>query len=269
MKPIPIYHVDAFTDQLFHGNPAAICVLTDPLTDAQLQAIVAENNLPATVFLQKYQQDYLIRWFTPEESDLCGHGTLAAAFVVFHHLEPQRQSVTFHSSKTGLIVPVQREKQLICYDFPLKTVTAVNEQSLITLFATAFQAPPLSIHAYEKERCLVAFENETQVQAFQPDIALLKTAPYRGIVATARGDDVDFVSRTFYPHKAANATEDAVTGSSHCLLTPYWAEQLNKTHLTAKQVSARGGYLECSLHKDHIQLHATAVLYSQGTIFLR
>jgi PhzF family phenazine biosynthesis protein len=268
MKPIPIYHVDAFTDQLFHGNPAAVCVLTDPLPDAQLHAIVAENNLPATVFLQKYQQDYLIRWFTPAESDLCGHGTLAAAFVVFYHLEPQRQSVTFHSSKTGLIVPVQREQQFICYDFPLKPVTAVNEPSLITLFATAFQAPPLSIHAHEKERCLVIFENETQVQALQPDIALLKNAPYPSILATARGDEVDFVSRNFYPNKPANLHEDPVTGSAHCSLTPYWAEQLNKTHLTAKQVSARGGYLECSLHKDHIQLHATAVLYSQGTIFL-
>lgn len=259
---IALYHVDAFTDKVFGGNPAAICVLEEMLPDEILNKIALENNLPATVFIQKVQDVYYIRWFTPLESNLCGHGTLAAAFVIFNKLETKKNNIIFYNPKSKIYIPVSRKEKLIGFEFPLKFATEVFLEKEI--FEEAFGIIPIAFFAYQEERCLVVFENENQVKSLEPKIEILKKIPYWGIVATAKGDEVDFVSRTFYPNKPFHLSEDPVTGASHCLLTPYWSNQLKSKYLRAKQISTRGGFLKCELLDNAIMLWGSAVMYSEG-----
>lgn len=262
---IPFFQLDAFTDELFSGNPAIVLLLEEEwLNDDLLQKIVYENNLPATVFLRKHSDGYLVRWFTPQESDLCGHGSLAAAFVIFNFLEPHLMETKLTSSK-GLELRIHRTKQQnILLGLPEKKPVACSMPRQIN---EALDLQPLAFLAYLQERCLIVVENEQQVRAAMPDLQLLAELPWWGYVLTASGDTVDFVSRTFYPRKKI-ITEDAVTGASHCVLTPYWSERLNKNSFSAKQLSSRGGILGCELQDNKVVISGRAVLYAKGELYL-
>jgi PhzF family phenazine biosynthesis protein len=261
MTTIKFYHVDAFTDQLFGGNPAAVCLLPSWLPDKDLQAIARENNLPVTAFLVYVQEQFFIRWITPEqELELCGHGALAAAYVIFNELHPSWNSVTLHSSTE--LLPVVCVDHLITLNFPAKNVTSCD----LPLLAKGLGQMPREIYQHNQERCVAVFDSEDIVYQLQLDLAVLKKLPHRGIVVTAPGKSVDFVSRTFYPQK--NIAEDPVTGASHCLLIPYWAKRLNKKALHAKQISERGGELFCHIQDGRVLIGGHAVLYMSGTLIL-
>lgn len=259
---ITIYHVDAFTDTIFSGNPAAVCLLPHWLDDKILQAITYENNLPATVFLTFHANRYEIRWFTPLESALCGHGTLAAAYVIFNHLGHHENELNLHS-KSG-ILNVKKNADYIVLNFPQKIGTAVAVDPLLKSGLNNTEIE--TVIQYQQERCIVVIKNQQQVQNLQPDMSILKNYSCPGIVVTAPGEKFDFVSRTFYPHKIIS--EDPVTGVSHCMLAPYWAQRLGKNSLQAFQLSQRGGYLKCEILDNRVLLQAKAVLYLQGQISL-
>lgn len=260
---ITFFHVDAFTQTMFQGNPAFVAIVTEPLNDELMQKIAYENNLPATVFLQKNADGYAIRWFTMEESDLCGHGSLAAAYVVFNFLQPELSEVSF-TSKKGLTVKVGRDEDSLRLSLPVKlpAVEHIPEQVISALALT-----PVDFLAYEQQRCLIVLENEEQLRAANPDLRILAELPWWGYVLTAPGNNVDFVSRTFYPRKKA-LQEDYVTGVSHCVLAPYWAIRLGKNQLKAAQISSRIGYLDCTVNDDKLLISSHAVLYASGELYI-
>jgi PhzF family phenazine biosynthesis protein len=265
--PVKIYHLDAFANRLFAGNPAAVCLLDRWLPDASLQAIATENHLPATAFLVREDQKYATRWFTPEyEIDLCGHGTLALGYVIFNLLEPSRHEVDLHSP-AGLL-RISRKAEQITLDFPIKdfTVLPASETKQRDLIHRGLGLQPTELYHYEAERCLAIFETEEDIQIIKPDLRLLKQLHYRGIIVSAPGKSSDFVSRVFYPKKLLS--EDAVTGSSHCLLVPYWADKLSKQSLHSRQLSHRGGDLLCKLEKERVYISGQAVLYLEGHLHL-
>lgn len=261
---IPCYHVDAFTEKVFSGNPAMVCQLTEWLPDNILQKIAIENNLPATAFLVREQQGYAIRWFAPEyEIELCGHGTLSSAFVIFNILEPSWSTVNLYHPTAG-VLRIKHNNGFITLDFPVKTLEPylIPSSFLIKGLGTV----PREIYQYKKERILAVLETEDDIRQLNPDIQSLMQLEHRGIIVTAPGKSVDFVSRVFYPKKTIY--EDPMTGSAYCLLIPYWQKQLNKTKFSAKQLSQRGGEVFCELHDDRILLNGKAVLYKQGMILL-
>lgn len=257
------FHVDAFCNQPFKGNPAAVCLLPQWLADDTLQQMAAEHYLPVTAFLVAQNGHYAIRWFTPqEELDLCGHGTLAAAYVIFKQLAPTAHVVQLHSVKAGDIT-IKRVATGIQWAFPLKPAIPI---ALQPIFCDAFTLPVLEAYQVGHERLMLVFDHERSIETVELDLARLKQTPWRGFIITAPATQVDFVSRTFYPHKAS--AEDAVTGASHCVLAPYWSERLTKTQLSAQQVSARGGYLVLDVQPTQLWITAQARLYSMGTIHL-
>jgi predicted PhzF superfamily epimerase YddE/YHI9 len=257
---LPYYHVDAFTGALFGGNPAGVCPLEKWLPDDVLQRIAAENNLSETAFFTREAVFFHLRWFTPEvEMDLCGHATLAPAHVLFTELGHQRETVRFQT-RSGSLAASRREG-IIELDFPAR--------------------PPLPCAAPEnlcrglgrqprevlKARDYVAvFDTQADVAALKPDMDLLSRLDSLGIIATARGEDADFVSRFFAP--AAGVPEDPVTGSSHCSLIPYWSERLGKNELFARQISKRGGELFCRAFGERVGIGGRAVIFSRGEIQL-
>lgn len=255
------FHVDAFCDQAFKGNPAAVCVLPQWLPDSRLQLIAEEHHLPVTAFLVAKLPDYEIRWFTPQqELDLCGHGTLAAAFVIFNRLAPEASASQLHSIKAGVIA-IKRVENGIQWAFPIKPITPI---AVDPAFCKAFAEPVREAYQSGSERLMLVFDDPESLERLQPDIHRLKQTPWRGIIITAPATETDFVSRTFYPGKVV--PEDAVTGASHCVLAPYWAKRLAKTQLSAKQVSARGGTLTIDYQASQLWMTAQAVLYSEGKI---
>ncbi len=255
---IPIYQVDAFTGRLFSGNPAAICPLDSWLEDDRLQAIAAENNLSETAFFVRNGDRYSLRWMTPTvEVDLCGHATLASAFVIFNYLEPNRECIPF-DTKSGEL-PVRREGELYALDFPARAPGCTDVCP--TLIAGLGRAPREVLAARDY---LAVFETEEEVRGLEPDMQALCDIDRFAVIATAPGRDCDFVSRFFAPAKGV--PEDPVTGSAHCTLVPYWAERLGKDALHARQVSTRGGELFCELRGDRVVLKGRAVLYLEGSI---
>ena len=260
---IPLYQVDAFTKRLFGGNPAAVCPLSEWLPDAVMQAIAAENNLAETAFFAPQGDRYLLRWFTPTvEVELCGHATLATGYVVTHILTPGRRSVGFDTLNAGPL-EVTRDGELLAMDFPAWSpeVETADPQVLAALGS----APAQSFVA--RGRTLAVYDNAEEVAALRPDFAAMRRVPGANVIATAPGrDDADFVSRYFAPNHGVD--EDPVTGSAHCVLTPYWAARLGKARLNARQISARGGELVCSLRRDRVTLAGHAVLYLEGAINL-
>ena len=258
---LPLFQVDAFASTVFRGNPAAICPLDSWLDEPTMQAIAAENNLSETAFFVRQGNTYPLRWFTPKsEIKLCGHATLASAFLIFHILEPSRRSVEF-STLSGTL-SVVREGDLLCMDFP-----AAEPKECATLAALAsglsFQ-PGLVLQA--KENYYVVCEHEDGVRNASPDFAALeKLHPY-GVCVTGPGADSDFVSRYFAP--SYGIPEDPVTGSTHCALIPYWANRLGKKSLFARQLSARGGELWCEHKGSRVAIKGKAALYMEGTIFI-
>jgi len=261
---LPLYQIDAFTDQLFAGNPAAVCPLTAWLPAETMQTIAAENNLAETAFFvprEGKEAEYEIRWFTPAvEVELCGHATLASAHVLRRHLNFRGEELVFHS-KSGPLRVSQHESGRLTLDFPSRPPRPLDTAPE-GLFA-GLGATPRQLLAGPD---LVAlFDTEEEVRALQPDQALLLQVPYRGIIVTAPGSgEVDFVSRFFGPR--VGVPEDPVTGSAHTTLVPYWAERLGKTELRARQVSPRGGDLWCELRQDRVLISGYAVTYLKGEI---
>jgi PhzF family phenazine biosynthesis protein len=256
---IPIYHVDAFTNRVFHGNPAGVCPLDRWLDDAAMQAIAAENNLSETAFFVRRGNDYDLRWFTPAtEVDLCGHATLASAHVLFTRLDRAATSVTFHTRSGPLTVT--RDGDRLVMDFPSRPPAPCPiPAGLVDGLGGGTLRETL------KARDLLAvFDDEEAIRRIVPDFAALERVDAFGIIVTARGREVDFVSRFFAPRQGV--PEDPVTGSAHCTLVPYWAGRLGRTRLSARQVSARGGEIACELAGDRVRLAGHAVVFMEGTL---
>lgn len=257
---IPIYQVDAFTSRLFSGNPAAVCVLDEWLDDARLQAVAAENNLSETAFILERDSGFQIRWFTPmTEVALCGHATLASAFVIFNCLEWPGNSIRFETLRSG-VLSVTRNDDLLEMDFPSRPPST---QSAPQRLGDALNHSPLEVLG-TTEDLLVVLEGELAVRELKPDFPLLKEIEQRATIVSAEGDQCDFVSRFFAPH--VGIQEDPVTGSAHCVLTPYWAKRLHRRKLHALQVSTRGGELFCEDRGDRVAIAGRAVLYLEGTV---
>jgi len=257
---IPIYQVDAFTSQLFSGNPAAVCILDEWLDDVRLQAIAAENNLSETAFLVKCGEDFKIRWFTPvTEVSLCGHATLASAFVVFNCLGWSENIVRFQSLTSGAL-PVTRNDDLLEMDFPARPP---SKRSVPPRLADALKHSPTEVLG-TAEDLLVLMEDERAVRELKPDFPLLMQVKRRGTIVSAPGEQCDFVSRFFAPR--VGIQEDPVTGSAHCVLIPYWAKRLGKKRLQARQVSMRGGELFCEDRGDRVTIAGTMIRF--GIIML-
>ncbi|MBR8834973.1 MAG: PhzF family phenazine biosynthesis protein [Stigonema ocellatum SAG 48.90 = DSM 106950] len=261
MKQIKIFQIDAFASVVFRGNPAAICPLTDWLSDELMQAIAAENNLAETAFFTQNGDNYDLRWFTPRcEVDLCGHATLASAFVIFTYLEPARNSVQFNTRSGPLWV--KRNAELLTMDFPsLKPTLCTNPPALLVEGLGKTPQEVLST----KSNYLSVFASEEEVRAIQPDFRLLEQLHPHGVIVTALSKNADFVSRYFAP--SYGVPEDPVTGSIHCSLVPYWANRLGKTQLYGKQVSNRGGELWCEAQDDRVSISGHAVRYFEGEIY--
>ena len=257
---LSLFQVDAFTSKRFGGNPAAICPLDSWLSDEQMQTIAQENNLSETAFFVKNGSSYDLRWFTPAiEVDLCGHATLATAHTLFEHLGYDQPILTFQTKSGKLTVEKRNDKLVMNFpnQKPQPTETPAN-------LIEGLGKKPLEV--LRSVDYFVVYENEAEVASLNPNFFLLNEVDTRGIIATAPGDEVDFVSRFFGPRAGIN--EDPVTGSAHCALTPYWAEKLGKNELTAKQISERVGDLLCTLKGDRVELAGNAVTYMKGSIWV-
>jgi PhzF family phenazine biosynthesis protein len=255
---LPIYQVDAFTSRVFAGNPAALVPLESWLPDATLQAIAAENNLSETAYFVGGNGEYGLRWFTPAtEVDLCGHATLASAFLILNRLDKGRDRVTF-GSKSGPLV-VTREGERLVLDFPSRPAKPIDPSPLL--------AEALGVRPRETglaRDLMVVVDSEEDVRRLRPDLHRIAQLDVFAVIVTAAGKEADFVSRFFAPREGVG--EDPVTGSSHCTLVPYWANRLGKSRLRALQVSARGGELFCEDRGGRVAIAGHAVLYMEGTI---
>lgn len=255
---LPIYQVDAFTSSVFAGNPAAICPLEDWLTDGEMQAIARENNLSETAFFVRRGDGFDLRWFTPgQEVELCGHATLASAYVLFHELKEPGDTLRF-ATKSGELV-VQRKGELLVMDFPSRPPQKVDVHPALM---AALGGEPLEILAGRDY--LVRYECMEEVRDLAPDMEALKKIDRSAVIVTAPGTDCDFASRFFAPAKGV--PEDPVTGSAHCSLIPYWATKLGKTKLHARQIGPRGGELFCQLAGDRVEIAGYAALFLRGRI---
>jgi len=256
---IPIYQIDAFTLGPFSGNPAAVCPLDAWLPDTTMQSIAAENNLAETAFIVAREGGYDLRWFTPTvEVDLCGHATLAAAYVVLNHLHPNLDSVSFET-KSGTLV-VTRDGDRLSMDFPARAPKPISVSEALT---DALGQAPSEVHL--SRDVLAVYDDEASVRALSPDQAkLLALDEGFGVIVTAQGDTVDFVSRFFVPK--GGIAEDPVTGSAHCTLVPFWAERLGRSKMVAHQVSPRGGELQCEHRGDRVIMSGRCVLFLTGSI---
>lgn len=261
---IPMYQVDAFAGKVFSGNPAAVCPLESWLPDEELQAIAAENNLAETAFFVKNGSGYKLRWFTPAvEVDLCGHATLASAFIILSDLTPGERSVSFET-KSGTLT-VTRDGDLYALDFPARPPQACEP---ISSLAPALGGEPEKILAARDY--FVIYGSEQELRALKPDMQALMHIDRFAVIATApageQSPDADFVSRFFAPAKGV--PEDPVTGSAHCTLIPYWSKRLGKKKLHAYQVSPRSGELWCEDRGDRVTMSGKAVRFFEGTIFV-
>ena len=258
-----IYQVDAFADTAFSGNPAAVCILDSWLADSTMQAIAMENNLSETAFLVKNDVGYDIRWFTPGiEVDLCGHATLASAFVIFEKIDRDADTISFFSPRSGDLAVSKTPDGRLELDFPKDTV---REIASIPELDAAIGLKPLQTYKGKTDIMLV-YENQDQIEGIRPNFKELANLDVRGVIVTAPGKDVDFVSRFFAPQSGVD--EDPVTGSAHTTMIPYWAKRLKKNNLKARQLSSRGGTLFCKLSGDRVRIAGNAVLYLEGTIFI-
>lgn len=255
-----MYQVDAFTSRVFAGNPAAVCILEKWLDDGLMQHIANENNLSETAFAVPVNKRYEIRWFTPEvEVDLCGHATLATGHVLFNHLDFPSDRVEFFSPHSGNL-SVEKKGELLTLDFPADTL---EEMVVPEIIVTALQKPPLKAFKGKSDFMFI-YASQSEIESLQPDFGLLAQVGGRGVIVTAMGNEVNFVSRFFAPQTGIN--EDPVTGSAHTSLTPYWASVLGKNKLTARQLSARGGELICELLGERVLISGEAVSYMEGEI---
>ncbi len=255
-----MYQVDAFTDKVFQGNPAAVCPLDTWLSDDIMQKIAMENNLSETAFYMKEGNSYHIRWFTPKnEVDLCGHATLASAYVLFNYEAYHEPAITFLSRKSG-ILPVRRNGQSLTLDFP---ADKSEEIEMTDEIRSCFNIYPKAVFKGKTDYLLI-FGSENDIENLVPHYGRLSQLDCRGVIVSARGEEVDFVSRFFAPQ--VGVSEDPVTGSAHTTLTPYWAGQLGRKDLTAIQLSKRRGFLKCLLLEGRVEITGNCRLYMTGEI---
>jgi PhzF family phenazine biosynthesis protein len=257
---LTIYQVDAFTKEVFKGNPAAICPLAEWLSDETMQRIALENNLAETAFFVRNDGFYELRWFTPTvEIDLCGHATLGSAFVLYELLGETTDVLKFQT-KSGLLT-VEKQNDLLVLDFPSRPA---KECEVSEGLIEAIGKEPKEV--LKSRDYLMVYETEEEVRGINPDFAAILKIPTHAVIVTAKGDSADFVSRFFAPE--VGVFEDPVTGSAHCTLIPYWAEKLGKNELFARQISARGGELFCALQGDRVKIGGNAALYLKGEIYV-
>lgn len=259
---IPFYQIDAFTDAVFSGNPAGVCPLEAWLPAELMQKIALENNLSETAFFVRRGDAFDLRWFTPTmEVDLCGHATLASAFVLYNFLGYTEDAVHFSTQHSGALV-VSRRDDLLVMDLPAWPPTPVDApRQLIDALGRA----PVEVR--RSRDYFVVFSSEDDIKSLTPDMEALLKLDAQGVIVTAPGNDADFVSRYFAP--VAGIPEDPVTGSAHCMLVPFWAERLGKTTLHARQLSARGGELFCEHAGERVRVAGRAVAYLSGEIHLQ
>ncbi len=260
MKTLPLFQIDAFARRPLGGNPAAVCVLDEWPADALLQAIAAENNLSETAFFVARGDRFALRWFTPvTEVDLCGHATLAAAWLILTRLQPARSRVLF-DTRSGTLTVEDRDESLRMHLPALDTDPCAIPEAL----PEGLGCNPREVRAGMDY--LVVLDSERQIRALAPDFRVLAKLDRRGVIVTAPGDEVDFVSRFFAP--LVGIDEDPVTGSAHCALAPYWAARLGTGTLTARQLSRRGGELHCEVRDRRVTLQGQCALYLEGKIHL-
>ena len=257
---LKLYQADAFANKIFGGNPAAVCPLEKWLPEDLMQKIANENNLAETAFFVKEGSDYGLRWFTPVyEVDLCGHATLASAFVLFEILKYDKPEIKFHT-RSG-VLSVKKDGAFFKMNFPKDEMSKIETPVAVI---EAIKQTPLETWK-GKTDYMAVLPSQKILETLQPDFGIIKTfEDMRGIICTAKGENVDFVSRCFYP--AYGIDEDPATGSAHTTLTPYWAEKLNKKKLTAQQLSKRVGDLICELVGDRVEISGQARLYLKGEI---
>lgn len=255
----PIYIVDAFAEQLFAGNPAAVCPLDSWIADETMQLLAKENNLSETVFFVPEESGFRIRWFTPgTEVKLCGHATLAAAHILFTQLQYHSDKIVFYSL-SGPLEVFRNEDHTITLNFPSNPPEKVEEIPEGLLEGLGIDLVPVYKTSFDY---MVVLANQQAILDLKPDFSKLAKVPARGVIATAKGIDSDFVSRCFYPQSGVN--EDPVTGSAHTIMTPYWAAHFQKTNLSAIQLSARKGYLQVTLLGNRVAMTGKAITYLKG-----
>jgi PhzF family phenazine biosynthesis protein len=261
---LQIYQVDAFTRETFHGNPAAVVPLDEWLPDETMLAIAAENNLAETAFFVREGERFGLKWFTPTvEMDLCGHATLASAFVLWNELGFRGDEISFET-RSGTL-KVARDGELMVLDFPSRPPEETDiADGLADALANALGDAPQKV--LKSRDYLAVYNNEAEVLALRPDFRAISELGVHAVIVTAPGDQADFVSRFFAP--SVGVDEDPVTGSAHCTLIPYWADELGKNELYARQVSTRGGDLFCELRGDRVRIGGNAVLYLKGEIYV-
>jgi PhzF family phenazine biosynthesis protein len=259
---LKMFVVNAFAETAFGGNPAAVMVLEQSLDDELMQQIAAQHNLAETAFITPQNGDYSIRWMTPTvEVKLCGHATLASAHVFFNHLHYDRQRITFHSKSGPLHVGKSNDGKLTL-DFPSDKLEETRE---VSEMEKAFGIRPLAVYKSAFDY-MVVLNNQREIEGLSPDFNILRHLPSRGTIVTARGDNVDFVSRCFFPQSGID--EDPATGSAHTALTPYWASVLGKSKLSAIQLSRRRGYLDCEWSGDRVFISGSAKTYLEGEVLI-
>lgn len=259
---LTVYQVDAFANEIFKGNPAAVIPLNNWLDATLMQQIALENNLSETAFFVKTDEGYDLRWFTPEyEIDLCGHATLASAYVIKTFLEPHVHTIQFTTQKAGVLKTTAKDG-VFTLDFPARmpAATQVPKNLLESLGVTN------AVEVLRSRDYFVVLPNEEAVQHVEPDYTLMKTLDTIGVIVTAKGQSADVVSRCFYP--GAGIPEDPVTGSAHCNIIPYWSSKLGTTKIFAKQLSQRGGELQCELAGDRVLMNGKCVLFMKGEIYV-
>lgn len=258
---IPIYQVDAFTDHVFGGNPAAVCPLKEWIDSDIMQKVAEENNLSETAFFVPKDDYFEIRWFTPKvEINLAGHPTLAAAWVIYNELNYSNHQIVFKSPLSGDLF-IERKDDLISMNFPANKPIPLKVDELLV---KALGRNPIGV--LKSRDLLVIYKNQSDIEKINPDFGLLAKLDTFGIIITAPGDIADFVSRFFAPYAGIN--EDPVTGSAHTTLIPYWAEKLNKTKMNALQLSKRIGKLQCEYLGERVKISGTAKLFMKGEIIL-
>jgi PhzF family phenazine biosynthesis protein len=257
---LTIYQVDAFAEKIFSGNPAAIVPLENWIDEELMQQVAMENNLSETAFFVKTDDGYHIRWFTPEyEIDLCGHATLASAYIIKNFIEPPLQEISFSTQRAGLL-KASTSDGIYTLDFPsrMPVVCEVPDKLLKSLGVSN------AIEILRSRDYFVVLPTEEAVKNVEPDFTAMKGLDAIGVIVTAKGHSADIVSRCFYP--GAGIPEDPVTGSAHCNIVPYWSQKLGKTELFCKQFSLRGGDLQCELKGDRVLLSGKCVLFLKGEI---
>ncbi|MBS1917608.1 MAG: PhzF family phenazine biosynthesis protein [Bacteroidetes bacterium] len=259
---LKIFIVNAFAETKFGGNPAAVVPLREWLSENLMQDIAAQNNLAETAFIVPRGEEFAIRWFTPAvEVALCGHATLASAHVYFTQLGYAKEKITFHS-KSGPLHVTQSDDGKLTLDFPADTL---NDAAVIPAIENGLKIKPLEVYKGSTDY-MVVLQDQNTIEQLSPDFKILSQLPSRGIIATAKGDSVDFVSRCFFPQSGID--EDPVTGSAHTVMAPYWTKRLGKEKLSAIQLSKRKGYLECEMIGGRVLISGNAHIYLEGEIFI-